>query len=201
MPNLFAIVFTDTARSVFVGICVLAIAFLIWFLIALLLDERRMRERQRSGLSKNRTVDLPIRVELPRSRTGSSPDGKSGKDSGGWEAKHFALLNRDGGASHCHVLRSSEKKTEGGLRWLVMALVISTTLRLAAQTADSNNQNNQTTPQTQQTSEQSVARQAAPAPPTILHSRRSFVGSGERLHSGQRVRWFGNESKRATWRD
>src|SRR5215467_14460406 len=44
-------------------ICVFGVGFLTWFLVALMLDEKRMRAVRCSGTRKTRTFSAPMRID------------------------------------------------------------------------------------------------------------------------------------------
>lgn len=134
----------NTQLKIFAGICFLAIVVLIWLLIELLLDERRMRKG--SLLGAGRTC-----VFVKASPIDSNPAGTK-------SAYRAQILWR----SQLSLLRLSDKevnKKTTKLRWLLMEVVLLTTLRLTGQTAGSTNQVDQTP-----SGEQGATSQSSSAP-------------------------------------
>src|SRR5438552_18805767 len=60
-------------RLALVTICLFSTVFLVWFLVALLLDEKRIRKAQGSSLRKSRMSSLAIQVETPQVVPGELP--------------------------------------------------------------------------------------------------------------------------------
>jgi Putative beta-barrel porin-2, OmpL-like. bbp2 len=167
-----AFILPSTERIIFATLSLLGVAFLLWFLAALLLDEKRRRERRRSGSGKERTSVSVVRVESPKAPPSDLHGRRRGNNKGGPGFKSFALNTtreiipiRGIPRSEVNVFRLSDKNIESNttkLRWLVMVLLLSGAFRSAAQTADST-----TAPQTQTSDQQNAASQTA-APPSPL---------------------------------
>jgi Putative beta-barrel porin-2, OmpL-like. bbp2 len=179
MHGFVAFVLSNMERIVLVTVCLLGVGFLVWFLVALLLDERRMRERRRSGSPKAPTSASPIRVEQTLLRPRDPDENKGHKeksDTNGRSALKSCALRSSRAASspgrqmasRLYVFRLSDRnfeKNKTKLRWLLMVLTLCVTFRLSAQTTDSTSQKDQTVPPTQ-TSDQQNADSQHGAPPT-----------------------------------
>jgi len=109
-------------------VSLLGVGFMIWFLMALIAEEKQTRRKQVSVLY--------FRSGAPGHRDPSSSP--NGRDNVRGEAT--CRIRSDVGrtsiaAPRAHVLRLSDKKSQKTvkLRWLIMALVLSTTVRSSAQ--------------------------------------------------------------------
>lgn len=123
MLELATVFATNTQRNILALISLGGVVFLIWFLVALLLDEERMRRRLRDGDGDGQTYSEPIPIDS----AGITPHRHPRKD--------FRRHPKIG------VLRLSDKNVDKNtrkLRWLLMVLVLSATLRLSAQTTEQN---------------------------------------------------------------
>jgi hypothetical protein len=140
----------NTQRNIFVLVGFMGVVFLIWFLVALLFDETRMRKRLRTSTDDDQTFIEPVPIDSARTvhkRTHPPNDSFQGSEFG--------------------IVRLSDRRVDKNptkFRWVLMALVLSTTLRLAAQTTDSNNQGPQAQPAPASSSQQSATTPASPAP-------------------------------------
>src|SRR5215472_2018356 len=56
-------------------ICCFGVGFLIWFLVALMLDEKRMREVRCSGARKDRTFSAPMHIDSTKVPRNTIRDG------------------------------------------------------------------------------------------------------------------------------
>ena len=97
---------------VFTAICLGGVAFLLWFLIELLLDERRTREQSRRSWGTAQTFKaIPI------------------------SSKQMSLVYSTKRLPETNILRLSDKKIDKNtrkLRWLVMLVLLSATIQLPA---------------------------------------------------------------------
>lgn len=167
----------STDLLAFVTTCLLGVAFLIWFLVALFLDERRTRERRRSGSGETSTFTGPITINSTRVSGREIRKRKDANERGRSELKSVALDGYHEGFPVKHVprsrvtlLRLSDKNIEENttkLRWLLMILLFSATFRLSAQTASPTIQNDQPTSPGPAPDQQNTASKPA-APPTPL---------------------------------
>src|SRR5215470_7365132 len=138
MQALLTFLFASIEQVVFLAICLLGAGFLIWFLVALVLDEKRMRARRRTGFVRHQAYGAMIRVDSTKSLRRRPHAEDSGNDTRG-----SALNGEHWGAgrvraSQVSVLRLSDKEVEQNaikLRWLLMVLLLSATF--LAQTAGS----------------------------------------------------------------
>ena len=155
----------NTGAIVMVAVCLLSAVFMVRFLIALLLEERRLIKAKRLKLRKNGKSAAFIRVEamhgaldeLREARISTSEEIPSG------EQTRYSRLG---------VVRLSDRNIGQStkLRWLVMGLVLSATLRLSAQTAESTGQKDETTSPTQGSDQQNPASAASAPAPTALNT-------------------------------
>ena len=159
----------NTQQVVFLIICLLGVAFMIWFLIALFLDEKRMRER-RSGSGKNRMFTESIRIDSTHLSPSATGKRNRGNEKGKSELKSITV-SRSGKVkdlpSQVTVFRLPDKYAEKHttkFRWLLMVFLLSAALRLSAQTADSTNQKDQGTKDSQTSDQKSAASQSATPP-------------------------------------
>jgi len=139
----------------FLTICVFGVGFLIWFLVELMLDDKRMRKVRRSGARKDRTFSATVRIDSTKVRRKTIRDENSdhrSKLESRAGASQLETLHLEHAPSPISVFRVSDrniKKNKIKQRWLLMALLVSVTLRASAQTADSTHQTDHTTPSTQ----------------------------------------------------
>ena len=176
MHELLTFASQNTERLMFVTLCIFGVAFLVWFLVALLLDERRMRERRRSGSSKNRTSTVSIQLDLTQIPAGGPHEKNPGNNQNNSGLKRYALHDSGEASSReralaprLHVFRLPDmniEKSTTKLRWLVMAILCSATIRLSAQTTDPTSQKDQTTEPAPTLGQQKPDTQ--PADPTPL---------------------------------
>jgi hypothetical protein len=134
----------DTQRIVFITICCFGVVFLIWFFVALVVDEKKMLKKLRSSAGRKRTFAEPI------------------------DSAHIAPHLGRSRPSQVNVLRLSDKnidKKTTKLRWLLMALLLSTSFRLSAQT-QSSSQTTQTQPAPPSTQSGAAPTSNAPTPLT-----------------------------------
>lgn len=120
MHELSQLLLPNMQPILLVTICLFAAVFLIWFLIALILDEKRIRERLHFSSGGHRSFTGPIPISSTHLAHGDA--------------------HRKVSPAQLSVLKLSEKeidKKTRKLRWLLMGLLLSATLRLSAQTADS----------------------------------------------------------------
>jgi hypothetical protein len=142
----------NAQRNIFVFVCFMGVVFLIWFLVALLLDETRVRKRLQMSSGDDQYIE-PIPIDSPR-----APHKRAHPPNDSRHRSEFAIVR----LSDRNVDKSTTK-----YRWLLMVLVFSTTLRLGAQGTDSNNQSAQGQPTPASSGQQSATTQAS-APPAPL---------------------------------
>src|SRR5215472_2713844 len=106
MHTLASVLSLDMQRIVFIAICCFGVVFLIWFFVALVVDENKMLKKLRSTAGRKRTFAEPIPIDSP----------------------HIAASLGGLRPSQVNVLRLSDKnidKKTTKLRWLLMALHLS----------------------------------------------------------------------------
>jgi len=141
-----ALLLPKTADFIFFTVCLVGVAFLVWFLVALLREERNMRTR--CGSHRRRPPGEPIRIEsFPRTRRKSpqetyQKERKKQTEISNGVAIHPAKSFPGNGPPpyQLQVFRLDDRKLHDNktkLRWLVMMLLLSAALRLVAQTTDS----------------------------------------------------------------
>jgi hypothetical protein len=141
-----ALLLPKTADFIFFTVCLVGVAFLVWFLVALLREERNMRTR--CGSHRRRPPGEPIRIEsFPRTRRKSpqetyQKERKKQTEISNSVAIHPAKSFPGNGPPpyQLQVFRLDDRKLHDNktkLRWLVMMLLLSAALRLVAQTTDS----------------------------------------------------------------
>src|SRR5215469_8398769 len=163
MHELSTFFLASMEQIIFVTICLSGVGFLIRFLLALLLDEKR-RRKARLGDRKNRTFAAPMRIDSTKVPRNTIRDENSANRSS-LESRAVAGQLETSHQEHVlpspiSVFRLSDKNIEKNKikqRWLLMALLVSVTLRVCAQTSDSTHQNDQTTPSTQTSSQDSTS--------------------------------------------
>ena len=116
-------------------VCLFGVGFMTWFLVALALDDKRMRRERLFAVSVipsrspkiSRTSSLRTHKNSSASNTGLGPAIRKGG--------RFTPISMAATLSPVHVYRLKDKHTEDTvkLRWLVMALVLSAALRTSAQ--------------------------------------------------------------------
>jgi hypothetical protein len=156
---------SNCGAMVMVAVCLLSTVFMVRFLIALLLEERRLIKGKRLKLRNNGKSAALIRVgamhgaldelrETPNSTSEEMPCCEQTRSSG------------------LGVVRLSDRNIGQStkLRWLVVTLVLSATLRLSAQTAESTGQKDETTSPTQGSDQQNPASAASAPAPTALNT-------------------------------
>ena len=164
MHELLTLVSQNSGRIVFVTLCIFGVAFLVWFLVALLLDEKR----RRSDKGKNQRWLSPVRIDSPKARQGASRERRAPDHKDRPWFRSSALSTevsplRGSSRSEVNVFRLPDKNSESNsakLRWLIMVLLLAGTIRLGAQTEGST-----TAPQTQTSDQQNPASQTAAPPP------------------------------------
>jgi hypothetical protein len=154
MHDLSSVLLSNTGRNIFVAICLLGVAFLVWFLIALLLDEKRMRRQQNSS----RSISSVRSVQVISSRAEKKTPGN--RDEGPTEPGPMAMLNSHETFPQIDILRLSDRQTDEStvkIRWLLMGLLLVVGIRSTAQSQNST--------AGQPTSDQKASTQAeTPAP-------------------------------------
>src|SRR5215469_1545839 len=126
MHTLASALSLDMQRLVFIAICLFGVVFLIWFFVALVIEKKKMLKKRRSSAGRKRTFVEPIPID----------------------SAHIAAHLECSRPSQVNVLRLSDKNIDQKttkLRWLLMALLLSTSFRLSAQT-QSSSQTTQTQP-------------------------------------------------------
>src|SRR5579872_3642260 len=136
----------NAQRNIFVVIAFFAVVFLVRFLVALLLDMRRMRRGLRYSSDKARVFSA-IPIDSKRRTDDCAPSGRD------FQRPHFSVVRLSD--------REVDKKTTK-LRWLLMVVLVAT-LRVHGQTGDSPSQASQT-PTTPASPQQAAAPQANSAP-------------------------------------
>ncbi len=145
----------NTEAIVVVAVCVLSAVFMVRFLIALLLEERRLIKVRRLTLRKSGRFSTPIRARVLHSAQAEVGETRISASS-----EHI-------GSSRLGIVRLSDKNIGRStkLRWLLMALVISATLHESAEAAESAGQKDETKSPTQQSGQHNtVSAVALPAP-------------------------------------
>jgi hypothetical protein len=166
MYELSTFMLPSTGLILFMTICVFGVGFLIWFLVALWLEENRMRKGWRWGARKDRTFAAPTLIDSTTMRPNSLRESNR-NDKSKLESRAVASQLENSHLEHVppspiSVFRLSDKKIEKSKmkqRWLLMALFFSLSLRVSAQTGDSADQKDQTRPSTQ-----TSAQESTPAP-------------------------------------
>jgi hypothetical protein len=135
-----------TAHFIFFAMSLLGLGFLVWFLVALIQEDRETRTRQGAHHRWPSGEAMPIASFLPTRRKG--PQEKYRKEKKAQRRVrscaeiHPAKTPSGNGPprSELHVFRLEDRQINGNktkLRWLVMMLLLSAAFRLPAQTADS----------------------------------------------------------------
>jgi hypothetical protein len=127
----------DSKHTVLIAVCLLSVGFLFWFLVALALDERKMRRQQllflgaKSSMSDQMVPTRSLRYPQNKSATQraalSAITGRPTRDFG--EKVAQTTLSK----AELHVLRLSHKKKERmvTLRWRIMIALLSATFQRA----------------------------------------------------------------------
>lgn len=144
MYQLSTILVPSAGRILLLTICVSAVSFLIWFLVALLLDDIRMREAQRSAWSRSAAPSAATRLHPIQIVHGDKRDRAVRQAPlSGLEIQRDDIRTLNASRPRISIFRLPDKSTEkeqAKLRWLLMALLLSPTFRPSAQTADSGTQ-------------------------------------------------------------
>src|SRR6266496_1553486 len=146
MQNLSAIVIMNPARVVILVVCLLSIGFLLWFLVGLILDERKTRARNR------RVSRSHIRVQY---RNTFGADSQESGAAAGSEPKNLnaepqkQTAWRPPTGKPLEIVRLSDKEAAitatTRLSWLIMGLLLSGSVHLFAQAPDTSPTSNQQT--------------------------------------------------------
>ena len=149
-----------------IAVCVLGTAFMIRFLIALLLEEKGLLKTRFLKLRNNPKASALIGVGRPHRPLTEVLETRISARQEIPSNEHTRSPRRLG------VVRPSDENTgqSSKVRWLVMALVLSATLRLSAQTVESTGQKADTTSPTKGSDQQNPASVASAAAPTALSS-------------------------------
>src|SRR5260370_17433349 len=125
MQTLSAILVVNSERLAILVVCLLSVGFLLWFLVALILDERKMRVRRR------RPSRSHVQVQYRNIAGFDSQESGGAAGSGTKDAK--ANPQQDTGfrpptGKHLEVVRLSDKEAgssgETKLHWPVFALLL-----------------------------------------------------------------------------